>query len=189
MAEGIVLAGGYSSRFKTNKMMMELDGIPLIRHTVDKMRKFTTKVYVITGFYHQDIKDLFLDDEDVEIIRNMDFDQGMFSSVKTGVAKTNADFFIIPGDYPIVSDATYELLNSSSGKVRVPVYANRRGHPILIESSLKTALLAEPADSNLKIFRNRFEVNYVLTDDEGIICDVDTMKDFFYIQNKAKGEN
>ncbi len=189
MAEGIVLAGGYSSRIKTNKMILDLDGMPLIKHTVDKMRKFTTKVYVITGFYHQDIENLFQGDLDVKIIRNINFDQGMFSSVQTGVAEVKTDFLIIPGDYPIVSDSTYESLISASGQIRVPVYANRRGHPILIESGLRTALLAEPADSNLKIFRNRYEVNYVLTDDEGIICDVDTMKDFFYIQNKVKGEN
>ena len=188
MAEGIVLAGGYSSRFRTNKMTILLDGKPLIRHTVDTMKKHVTKVYVVTGFYHEEIVRLFLDDPRIETVRNADFAKGMFTSIKQGVAMVKSDFFLIPGDCPLVEDSTYQLLLHSRGMIRVPVFETRRGHPIFVEKELIPELLAEPDNSNLRQFRDRHEVTYVETDDEGIVRDIDTLTDLDETSNKLKGE-
>jgi len=188
MAEGIVLAGGYSSRFSTNKMTTLLNGKPLIRHTVDTMTRHVTKVYVVTGFYHDEIVRLFQDDSRVEIVRNPDFAKGMFTSIKQGVAMVKSDFFLIPGDCPLVDDSTYGKLLSSSGTIRVPIYRNRKGHPIFLEKNLIPELLSEPDTSNLRIFRDRHEVNYVITEDEGIVRDIDTLTDLVETSVKLKGD-
>ena len=45
------------------------------------------------------------------------------------------------------------------------------------------SLLNEPIDSNLKVFRNRHDVTYVKTLDEGVLIDVDTMSDYLNLKN------
>jgi len=188
VAEAVILCGGYSSRIGENKMMLELAGHPLIWHTVAGVSRVTNRVIIVTGHYHDDISKLFSGWDNVVIIRNTDYEKGMFSSVKCGVRQTESDFFVLPGDHPLVKEATFKLLLSGTKDVRVPAYAGRKGHPVFFSRRLKEALLDEPDDSNLKIFRNHYDVEIFETDDEGIIKDVDTLKDFFYIQNLHEEE-
>jgi molybdenum cofactor cytidylyltransferase len=101
----------------------------------------------------------------------------MFSSVKKGVSCIKNDFFLIPGDYPLVKKQTIDKLIASSGEIRVPIYNGRKGHPIFIEKELIQELLEEPITSNLKVFRDRHTVNYVEVDDKGILLDVDYEED------------
>ena len=97
----------------------------------------------------------------------------MFTSVQEGIKHVTSDCFLIPGDYPLVNRKTYEQLAQSNGLIRVPVYQNRRGHPIYISKELFEPLLHEPQDSNLKQFRDRYQVTYIEVDDPHILFDID----------------
>ena len=57
MADGIILAAGYSSRAKTNKMLLIFKNKSLISHAIDGMMPFVSHVFVITGHYHQEIEE------------------------------------------------------------------------------------------------------------------------------------
>jgi len=177
MTEGIILAGGHASRAGTNKMMLTFRGKPLIKAAVDGMRPHVQRIVVVTGHYHDEIARLFRDDPLVEIVKNDRYDEGMFTSVKTGVRSVAGDFFILPGDIPAVDKRTYEALLGGEGIIRVPVFAGRRGHPILLDKTLKDPLLAMPDAADLKSFRDSHPVEYIETDDEGVLVDVDTLAD------------
>jgi molybdenum cofactor cytidylyltransferase len=154
MYDGIVLAGGYSSRFKQNKMCVEYLGKALILHTVSTMLKTCDKVYVVTGHYHHEITKVLEGYDKVEVIFNKGYAEGMFSSVKLGVHHVNHDFFIIPGDYPLVKESTYKKLLLGNKDLRVPSYNMHLGHPLFISYSLKESLLKTESTS-LKEFRNQ----------------------------------
>ena len=47
MAQGIILAGGFSSRTQNNKMRLSIDGKPLIFHTIEAMKPFVNKIYLL----------------------------------------------------------------------------------------------------------------------------------------------
>jgi molybdopterin-guanine dinucleotide biosynthesis protein A len=52
MAQGlgaVVLAGGISRRLGTDKAMLELDGVPLLRHVVDRLIEISEDVVVISN--------------------------------------------------------------------------------------------------------------------------------------------
>ena len=70
MAQGIILAGGFSSRTQNNKMRLSIDGKPLIVHTIEAMKPFVNKIYLITGHYDQDIRSIIQEDEKINIIYN-----------------------------------------------------------------------------------------------------------------------
>lgn len=178
MPQAIILAGGFSKRTGINKLSLLFKGIPLIHHVIDVFLPYTDKIIVVSGHYHEELVSLLRKYDRVEIVRNLDYPKGMFSSVLKGVAQTDDDFFITPGDYPLISSKTIEQLLSSNALIAVPVFNGRRGHPILIRKQLKEELLKEPIESNLKVFRDRHHPVSIEVEDEGILIDVDTLSDY-----------
>ena len=117
---------------------------------------------------------------------NAGYEKGMFSSVQTGVGEMTEDFFLTPGDYPLLKPSTLATLLRHRGPVRVPTFEGRGGHPIFISGSLIEALLKEPYASNLKRFRDRQTVTWVPVDDRGSIEDMDTIEDYENIHEMIK---
>lgn len=186
MAKGIILAGGYSSRAKSNKMILKYKNIEIIRHAIIAMQDYCTEVIVVTGHYHEDTLKVVKDFKKVKVVRNLNYNQGMFSSVKKGVLEIDDDFFLTPGDYPLIKKSTYEKILNATGVIRIPTYKDRRGHPIFISKKLIKNLLAENDDSNLKLFKNKFEITNVETNDDGILYDIDTLNDYLLLKTKRK---
>ncbi len=185
MAEGIILAGGFSSRAGTNKMTLEYEEIPLIEHAIEAMKPFVSRIVVISGHHHEDL--VYLDERRfIKLVYNPDYEKGMFTSVKLGAAEVDDDMFIIPGDYPLVSRSTYRALLDAHGVIRVPVYKQKKGHPLFIEASLRTALSNSKAP-HLKAFRDHYPVTTVPVGDEGVLVDVDTLDDFQRLKKSRKG--
>ncbi|TNF08121.1 MAG: nucleotidyltransferase family protein, partial [Bacillota bacterium] len=124
--------------------------------------------------------------EHVSCIYNANYTQGMFSSIKTGVFVTNEDFFILPGDCPLVQKETYEALLKGSKSIRVPSFEKQRGHPIWISHMLAKSILNEPDESSLKAFRNRHDFETIEVSDSHILDDIDTLLDFEKILSEEK---
>ena len=186
MPQGIILAAGAASRAKTNKMLLVHQGLPLIVHAINGMRPFVSKIYIVTGFYHDEIVATINEMEGVHFIRNLHPEVGMFSSVQVGVKEISDDFFILPGDCPFVKTTTYERLLKGFCDIRVPANKDRNGHPIFIRGTLKQALLDEPPESNLKDFRNKRGFEALVVDDPNIIIDIDTLEDYKKLKEHGK---
>jgi molybdenum cofactor cytidylyltransferase len=177
MIYGIVLAGGFSSRAKTNKMILMYKGKELILHTIETMHTVCEKIIVVTGHYHKDLEMLLNDYDYVTIVYNESYELGMFSSIKKGVKRTNGDFFIIPGDYPLVKQETYEELLRLNKDIAVPSYNMKLGHPILFKHIYKEEI-SKTNLNNLKDFRNSYPFTILETNDPGILMDVDDLNDY-----------
>lgn len=177
MVDGIVLAGGYSSRAKTNKMTFEYQNKPLIIHTIETMHKVCKEIYVVTGYYHNELAELLQPLDYVTVVYNKNYSQGMFESIRAGVRETNHDFFITPGDCPNISYETYNLMSRQDGDIIVPSYNHRLGHPILFRKHYKEEIL-NTSMNNLKDFRNQYQFTIINVNDSGIIQDIDDLKDY-----------
>ena len=178
MVYGVVLSGGYSSRMKKNKMLLKWQGEYLINHTIKQLLLHVDQVIVVTGYYHDDIINVVSKFDSVTVVRNHTYDLGMFNSVKKGVEFVKGDFFIVPGDYPMITADVYQMLLENTGEIRVPTYHGYKGHPIFLEKHLKEKLLLFDENSNLKVFRDSNEVLYYETKCSGIIKDIDTIDDY-----------
>ncbi|WP_168169730.1 NTP transferase domain-containing protein [Candidatus Izimaplasma bacterium ZiA1] len=178
MVDGIILAGGFSSRVGKNKMILKFLNKPLIYHTVKSMSNVCKSIIIVTGKYQEDYQTILKEFKNIKIVHNELYEQGMFSSVLKGIDNTNNDIFLIPGDYPLVKEFTYKLILQSNGEIRVPTFSGRRGHPIFISKELIPLLKQEGIASNLKVFRDKFEVNYIEVEDQGILLDIDSLTDY-----------
>lgn len=188
MAEGIILAGGYSSRMVVNKMMIPLWGKPLIVHAINALKPAVSQIIVVTGHYHEEMVALLEADPMVRIFYNENYPSGMFSSVQCGVRACQSDFFILPGDYPLVKTSTFDSLKGAEGDIRIPTYHGQKGHPIYFSQKMRTTILSEPITSNLRVIRDRHPVTFVAVEDDGILKDVDSKEDWHKILTIDKGD-
>ncbi|MBR0439998.1 MAG: nucleotidyltransferase family protein [Bacilli bacterium] len=186
MAEAIVLAGGFSSRMRENKMHLIIKDKPLLLNTIDSIKPFVSKIIVVTGHYDQDIRSFLNEDATIKIIFNEHYPDGMFSSVLKGVREVKEDFFILPGDIPFIKKETFIALLNGSKKVRYPTYKGKDGHPLFISKDLKESLLKEDKKSNLKIFRDKQDKEPIIVDDENILRDIDTLNEYLKIKEERK---
>jgi len=185
--DSVVLAAGYSSRAGSDKMAMTIGERTVLGRVLDTLRDICGEIVVVGG-HHIESTGIITDQfPNVKLVVNEEYDKGMFSSVKRGVMEMKRDFFLVPGDYPLIEKKTYEKLALAEADISVPVYKGRRGHPVFIKKKLIEEILSEPVDSNLKVFRDRQWVEYMDVDDEGILLDVDTPEDLVNIRKKAEG--
>ena len=177
--EGIVLAAGFSSSAGTYKMAWLLEGKPLIHHTIDSMASFCSRIIVVGGHNIERLMELTRCYVKVQVVFNENYSSGMFTSVKEGIKHLKDDkFFLIPGDCPLVKRETFRQLLHARGDIVIPKYRGRKGHPVLMESSLKEEILREPDDSNLRDFIRRKGYETIEVEDRGILVDIDTWEDF-----------
>lgn len=183
MAQGIILAGGLSTRAETNKLLLVIKNKPLICHTIDNMRPFVDKIVVVTGRYHNELLPYL---NDVEVVKNDNYVKGMFSSVKVGVSHINDDFFILPGDTPFVSKKVYESLLKGTFSIRVPLYVGKKGHPVFLKKENSKKILEEPDDSNLKNYIEAKGFESIEVDDDNCLTDIDTKEDYLNLLKKLE---
>ena len=177
MAECIILAGGKSTRMGTNKLLLDYQGHPLLWHTIESVRPFVNRVIVVTGRYDKEIREAFKN-INVTFVTNHNYEQGMFSSVLTGVKETSEDFLVIPGDCPFIKKETFEKVLSGKGDIRYPRYQNQEGHPLYISKKYKDELLSFGLDINLKMFRDSKKCEIIDVEDENIVLNINDVFDY-----------
>ena len=181
--DGIILAGGKSTRMGRNKLLIDIDGHPVIWHSIQSMRPFVDHLIVVTGHYDKEIREALKDEKDIEIVTNPDYELGMFSSVKTGVKHVRAPFFLLPGDCPFVRKETYLSLLEGKGDIRIPNYEGQDGHPIYIDNKYREEILSSPLDMNLKLFRDSKNYEIINVRDKNIVINLNQVSDIINLQN------
>ncbi|MBC7960472.1 MAG: nucleotidyltransferase family protein [Vallitaleaceae bacterium] len=183
--DAILLAAGYSSRTQTNKMALEIGSKSVISHLIETFYPTCENIIVVGGHYYDATAALVKQYSKVKLVRNDQYELGMFTSIKVGVKEVQGDFFITPGDYPLVTKKTIEQMRAhfeqskqAGTEILIPTYLAQRGHPILLSSRLKEPLILESQDSSLRIFKDRYQVEELEVEDSGILLDIDSMEDY-----------
>lgn len=186
MVDIVILAGGKSSRFKKNKMETKILGKPILQRTIESFINLANSITIVTGFYNVDYLKDFIEANNIRVVHNALHELGMFSSVLKGVECIKNDFLLTPGDYPNISESTIKTLIEATGEIRVPTYNGRKGHPLFISKHLLDDLKNEDINSNLKVFRDRYNVTTVPVDDEGILQDIDYIEDLQNLEERCE---
>jgi len=180
MVEGLIAAGGRSQRTgEQYKMLLDLEGRTLIERAVAPMESWCSRIIVVTGHRGHLLRPVLETWSKVEMVDNRDYDQGMFSSIKTGLPLITAErFFFLPGDYPLVSSWVYQALLEVDAPVVVPAYQGRTGHPVLFRSTAIDDILSQPNTATLRDYVIRQKPYILDVDCPGILIDIDTMEDY-----------
>ena len=181
----IILAAGRSTRMGgPNKLLAELSGKPLVRIVAEQAIASKAKdVIVVTGHQAQLVEQA-LAGLKLKFVRNLDFVQGLATSVKAGIAAVSeqADGAVIClGDMPMISSQLVDHLIDAfapdrGNLIAVPVSGGRRGNPVLWSRRFFNELMTLDGDIGARhlIAKHNEAVAEVPVEGDGAFLDIDT---------------
>ena len=140
----VLLAAGKSSRTTQMKQLYKIDGEYLINRQIQGLRGYGYEVVVVLGHAFDTIAAVI--GKDVKVIRNYNYEKGMFSSVQRAYEVLNRERLVFCHiDRPLADKEVFEALLSSAYPIATASYKGKNAPPIMIESSLKEELLRSHA--------------------------------------------
>ena len=139
----VLLAAGRSERMgRNNKLLLNVDGIPLVRKSALNILNSNVKsMTVVTGFDENKIVNA-LSGLNVNFVKNINFREGLSSSLKAGLANitpTPSAVIICLADMPkIQPEHINQLIENfdplKGWEICIPTNNGKRGNPVLIGS-------------------------------------------------------
>jgi molybdenum cofactor cytidylyltransferase len=182
----VVLAAGRSSRMGAFKPLMPFGDTTVVGHAVETLRAAgITDIRVVIG-HNADLLRPVLAALGVRAVLNPDYDLGMFSSIRVGIAslpETVAGTLLLPVDVPLVRAATFAEIAAagvaSEAAVVHPTFRGERGHPPFLARRLFADILDFDGDGGLAALlgRRTAETTDVAVIDRGILHDMDHLDD------------
>jgi molybdenum cofactor cytidylyltransferase len=148
MIVAMVLAAGQSRRMGTQKLLLPLQGKPMIAIVVDELlRSPVDEVFVVVGKDGDAVRQA-LAGRNVRFVTNTQPEEEMLQSVRCGLAAMPPETvaaIVALGDQPgISSDVVAELVcsyHASEHGIVVPICGGKRGHPLLFSVRYREEVL------------------------------------------------
>ena len=183
----IVPAAGCSSRMAAFKPLLPLGHSTVIETVISTfLQAGISDITVVLGHRADDLKSV-LERLDVRWVLNDRYNEGMFSSILTGLRSMRHDVkgvFLLPVDMPLIMSLTIKKItmayNRSGSHIYYPRYLKQRGHPPLIPSDLFPEILDWKGLGGLQSVLKCHEARAcdVEVQDMGILMDIDTPEDY-----------
>jgi molybdenum cofactor cytidylyltransferase len=183
----VILAAGTSSRLGRPKQLLDLGRRPILRHTVDAVRRSSLDpIFVVLGHERERIA-ASVDLSEVVEVNNPDFASGQSSSVRAAIRElpddVDAAVFLL-GDQPLVAPEVIDILAAArreqSASIAQPRYAEGRGNPVLFGREHFAELSQLTGDVGARPLLERYRDQLVLVDASGHHRpdDIDTVEDY-----------
>jgi molybdenum cofactor cytidylyltransferase len=183
----VILAAGESKRMGFPKMLLPFNGKPMLENVIiNVVGSDVDNTIVILGSGKENLEEM-ISRHNVIYYYNKNYKEGMLSSVQCGFCNVpeNSDaVMVFQGDQPLINTITINKMikayRSSDKGIIIPVYAKKRGHPILIDKKYRKEIEKLDARVGLRSLTYKFseDVLEIETDDPGILRDFDTYKDY-----------
>lgn len=183
MIGAAVLAAGAGSRFGAQKLLAPLSGAPLLDRAVASASEAASidRVCCVLGADAERIQACAALDGSTVVVCE-EWRSGLSASLRTAIEELSGcdAAVVVLGDQPLVGPAAIDRVVGARGPEWLAVragYADRPGHPTLIESALFDAVRDLDGDRGARDLLEDAAVRIVPCDDLGSDRDVDTPAD------------
>lgn len=187
MISAIVLAAGRSTRMGKNKLVLPLDGRPVLGRVLDALKGSKVgEIVVVLGEGAEEVRRK-VDLSGTRVVVNPRYAEGMSTSVKAGlrsVSPSAAAAVVVLGDQPFLSSALVDSLIDGfleeGAPVVVPVRLGRRRNPVLFARSAFPEIMNISGDRGAKavVEAQGAAALEVKVGQAGTVLDVDTPSDY-----------
>ncbi|MGA7129668.1 MAG: nucleotidyltransferase family protein [Chthoniobacterales bacterium] len=188
MVSAVVLAAGLSTRMGRNKLLLNFKDKPLIARLVDTLlASKIDEVIVVLGHEIEKVR-AELQGKPIRLVHNPDYREGLSTSVRTGVDAVSPDadgIMICLADQPLLEPADVNQIVAAFADAKkvnksivVPFFKGERGNPVILDASLRVAILGIVGDVGCKGVIKRYpEKVYALEmENDHVVRDVDDVK-------------
>jgi len=197
MISAILLAAGQSKRMNgENKLTKEIQGAPLIKHSVKSiLASSIDELIVVLGHQKETIEKLIDKNKKIKFVYNKNYKNGISSSIQAGlriISKKMEAFFICLGDMPDVNQNIYnkmiktklnynkKLKPNFKKEIFIPTYEKKNGNPVLFTKHMKEKIMQISGDDGAKelieIYKSK--ALHIPVKNRGITLDFDIQEDF-----------
>jgi molybdenum cofactor cytidylyltransferase len=169
------------------KQLLPYGDKPFVTCCVDNLlASGVDELIVVTGHREADVRQALIDRQ-VNIVFNADYQEGMSSSIKCGVQAVNEQtqaVLIALADQPQIGvrviNQVIEAYEKSRPLITIPVFDNRRGHPVILDADLKPEILSITPDIGLKevVRAHQAQILYVQVANDTVLLDFDYPEDY-----------
>lgn len=184
----VILAAGEAKRFGSAKLVVPIDGVPLVRRAAVAALAAMTKVIVVTGA-HRELVEACIADLAVECVFNADWAQGLGGSIACGIAALPATCeaaIIALADQALVGTAEFAAL--IAGHRRAPEriiaaqYSDVAGPPSLFPRRFFGALSLLDGEHGARQVLQRHDRDIDVVPMPCAALDIDTAEDYTALQ-------
>lgn len=195
-AGAVVLAAGLSRRMKgIDKLLLAVDGMPLVRRSVTVLREAgLAPLVVVTGPQSHRVAALFAD-TGVRVVHNASQDEGLQTSVLAGLRSLVAEavdaVLVAPADQPLLTaDDIRSLLAAWRDRplgtaIVVPWYQGERGNPVVFDLALIPDILTGEGGARGYIDRHPDRVHRYDAANDHFCADLDTREDLARLRERV----
>src|SRR6476646_3823483 len=183
----VVLAAGLSRRMGTPKQLLRIGGETILERTLKNVRASNvSEIVLVLGYAAESVKKE-VSTEGLKVVHNADYEQGMGSSLRAGLAAVDAGAtaaLVVLADQPWVRSETFDNLiachRESRPQIIIPIYKGFRGNPVLLDRSVFPEVQSLSGDVGCRaIFGDHTDgILKLPVDDPGILLDIDSRDDF-----------
>jgi molybdenum cofactor guanylyltransferase len=168
----VILAGGFSRRFGSDKGLVLLMGKPLVRHVIDKASPAVDEVLVVVSSEEQKKNFESIVGNEVKVIIDKDDSQTPLVGAITGFENSKGEYsLLLPCDAPLISTPIVQFLLDmcTNRHAAIPRWPNGYIEPLQAVYHTKSALTAaktalKQGHMNMRsMIENMTKVRYVST--------------------------
>lgn len=181
----LIMAAGGSRRLDSPKQLLKWGDDFLVNHVVNTaIQAGVGPIKLVLGCRAEEIRGV-LSQKEINVLINPDWQNGMSSSIKAGIASLDEDVdaaLIMLVDQPFVSIDLLRLLAVKIGEkeieIAAPRVAGQQCNPVAFKRCLFLEMMKISGDCGAKAMLKGQRVGWVDWPDERLALDIDSLEDY-----------
>lgn len=196
MISGIILASGFSTRMKQDKLLLPIEGVPMVLRVAREMHKSQVEECVLV--YRKEEVRQTVSACITRVVYNPAASLGQSEAIKVGlknICRNSQCCLFFMGDQPYIKASVIDEIISAwknePCKIIVPLYHGKKSSPVLFPKNYYHSLMDIQGDHGGKAVLKKYpdQIRYIEINDPKAGLDADTPTEYKKLIGEQKDED